>query len=134
MKRQDESIIDANILIRYLTNDTPLQAHAIESLFKHAKNKSFVIPDVIIMEIVYVLLSLYRLPKAEIVEKITVLLTYEKFTMNAAFLQKVLTVYASHQISFVDAYILTLARHKKTTLYTFDKKLLVSFKDTTKQP
>lgn len=117
-------ILDTNILIRYLTNDTPEQTKRIEKLFIHAKDKSLIIPDVILIEIVYVLLSYYELNRRHVIEKITAIITFEKFKINTLLIQKTLEIFEINPISFVDAYLLALTITNDNTLYTFDKKLL----------
>lgn len=134
MFKHNISILDTNILIRYLTNDTPKQAEAIKTLFQKAKEKSLMIPDIVLVEVVYVLLSHYELGKEEIIQKITILLTFEKFNLNSKLFQKTIELYANHSISFVDAYLIALSVFEEATLYTFDKKLLSLSEGLTKQP
>lgn len=117
-------VLDTNIIIRFLTSDSKLQADKVESLLQESDNGSLVIPDLIMAEIVYVLLSFYSLPKEEVIEKIGALLDYPKFKTNKKLLKKTLEVYAEHNISFADAY---LSAHnltgKHSFIYTFDQKL-----------
>lgn len=134
MSKHNISILDTNILIRYLTNDTPKQAEAIRTLFQKAKEKSLMIPDIVLVEVVYVLLSHYELGKEEIIQKITILLTFEKFNLNSKLFQKTIELYTNHSISFVDAYLIALSVFEEATLYTFDKKLLSLSEGLTKQP
>lgn len=133
--QQPKCILDTNILIRYLTNDTPAQTKAIETIFKNAKDKSLMIPDVVVIEIVHVLLSFYQMNKEDIIEKISILVSFEKFKVNTRLFQRVIEMYAQHPISFVDAYLLVLTTSdEKTVLYTFDRKLIAIDQTRVKQP
>lgn len=120
-----QPIVDTNLLIRFLTNDNPSQADAVEALFTGAEEKSLYIPDVVIVETVFVLLSVYELTKEEIVEKLSILITYEKFSLDRALLHKTVELYGNYVISFVDSYVAAcVALDRNNPLYTFDKKLL----------
>ena len=60
------AVIDTNVLIRYLTNDEPQKAKAVESLLNKASDGELriLIPSIVIAELVWVLESYYRM-KAE---------------------------------------------------------------------
>ncbi|MEK7595477.1 MAG: PIN domain-containing protein [Patescibacteria group bacterium] len=118
-------ILDTNILIRFLTNDTPEQAAVIEGFFKKAAPKTLIVPDMVVAEVIFVLLSFYDLSKAEVVDKLQALVSYEKFKINRILMQKALDVFSSNSISFVDAYLVALASAQGPgVLRTFDKRLL----------
>lgn len=117
-------VLDTNIIIRFLTSDNPVQAGKVEEMFKKSDSGSLVIPDLIVAEIVYVLLSFYNLPKEEVIEKIGALLDYPKLKTNKKLLKKTLEVFFDHNISFSDAYLCALNLiGKNPFIYTFDKKI-----------
>lgn len=117
-------LIDTNIIIRFLINDPPEQAKKIEKLFTQSSSSSLEIPDAIIIEIVYVLLSFYQMSKEEVIEKIYYLINFEKFKTNKKLIKKTLEIFKKYSISFIDAYLCALVLLKKHPfLYSFDKKL-----------
>lgn len=117
-------ILDTNILIRFLTNDSKEQSLLVENLFKKVANKSLIVPDVVLIETVFVLLSVYELAKEEIVEKMSSLIAFEKFDLHKTLFQKTLDLYGKYPISIVDAYLGAVSKTKPTqTIYTFDKKM-----------
>jgi len=121
---KNKFILDTNVLIRFLTNDPKGQALQVENLFKKVEDKSLIIPDVVFIETVFVLLSVYELPKEEIVEKLSTLVTFPKFDLGKTLLQKTLDLYGKYSISIVDAYIGAVSNTKPTqTIYTFDKRM-----------
>lgn len=56
------TLIDTNVILRYLLNDIPEQAKQSEEVIK---NGAFTLPEVI-AEVVYVLFKLYKVPREEI--------------------------------------------------------------------
>ena len=124
-KTQKKPLLDTNIIIRFLTNDEPEQAVMVEKLLKQAKSNSFELPDLVVMEIVYVLLSFYKLSKVSVVEKMSLLLDFEAFELNEKLLIKTLGIFSKNSISFVDAYLCAKVKlGHNSRVYSFDKKLL----------
>ena len=118
-------VLDTNIIIRYLTEDDVKQAQKVELLLKKTSTQKFEIPDVVIVEIVYVLLSFYNLTKDEVVEEINVLVDFNKFKTNKKVIKKTLEFFKNNNISFIDSYVSALVFYKKNEfLYTFYKTLL----------
>jgi predicted nucleic-acid-binding protein len=68
--------IDANILIRFLTGDDPAQAEMVYALFKKAESEKTVlfVPLLIVLEMIWVLESVYEVSRAEILDAISDLL------------------------------------------------------------
>lgn len=122
--------IDTNLIVRFLTNDPPDQAEKVDQFFHRAKAGSLVIPDIIVAEIIYVLLSVYELSKAEIIEKINLLITFSTVRVNGKVLHTALDLFSQHNISFVDAYLLAMAETNQCSkVYSFDKDLKKINKD-----
>jgi len=68
--------IDTNILIRFLVGDDELQAKKVYNIFKKAesnKNELFV-PLLVILELIWVLESVYEITRTEILDSISELL------------------------------------------------------------
>lgn len=117
-------LLDTNIIIKFLTKDTPQQAEEIENLFKKAKKEELEIPDFILTEVIWVLLSFYKLEKIKVIEKLEGILSFEKFKLNRVILRKTIDIYRDYNISFVDAYLGALAiTGDYPKVYSFDKRL-----------
>lgn len=60
--------VDTNVFLRYLTNDIPEQADAVETLFKSAARgeRLLVTTPLVVAEIVWTLQSYYHLPRERI--------------------------------------------------------------------
>lgn len=119
-----KAVIDTNVILRFLVRDNEEQFIKGKTLFETALQNSLVIPDLVITEIVFVLLSFYKLPKEEVIEKITLIIDFEKFDTNEKLLKKTLEIYRENNISFVDAYLGALNLiGKNSKIYSFDKRL-----------
>lgn len=118
-------LLDTNIIIRFFVADEPDHTKAVKNLLVSAKTNSLEIPDVVLVEIVYVLLSVYKLSRESIVEKVSLLLEFEAFFVNERLLIKTLEIFSSSNVSFVDAYLCAkIKMGHNSKLYSFDKKLL----------
>ena len=129
-KEEDRAVIDTNLLVRFLTEDDPAKATAVETLLgKAGKGEiKILIPSVVIAELVWVLKSFYEMEAGEIAELVgAVLNTPGLDTQDKSILREALKTYERKGIDFVDAWILEFARDRNIkTIYTFDRK---HFKD-----
>ncbi len=68
--------VDTNILIRFLTCDDREQAKKIYKIFKDAESEKneFFVPLPVVMELIWVLESVYEISRTEILESISDLL------------------------------------------------------------
>ncbi len=124
MAKIKPDLIDTNLIIRFITQDSKKQAEIAEKIFKTSPNRSLLIPDLVFGEIIYVLLSVYELPKNEIVQIAKKILVFPKFVFeNKSVLVKALDIWRENNISFIDAFLLAKQEALSCKLYTFDKKL-----------
>ena len=118
--------IDTNILIRFLIGDDELQAKKVYAIFKKAESerKELFVPLLVILEMLWVLESVYEISRTEILESISDLLLMPifKFDQQSALQQLV----HSAQGNKYDLSDLLIAHSAKTngceTVITFDKK------------
>ncbi|WP_446009412.1 PIN domain-containing protein [Candidatus Electrothrix sp.] len=87
--------IDTNILVRFLIGDDELQTKKVYNIFKQAEadKKELFVPLLVILEIIWVLESVYEVPREDIISSISDLLlmpvlrfeqqaTLQKFTQE----------------------------------------------------
>jgi len=98
-------------------------AERAEKLFLEAEKGELVIPDFILTEIVWVLLSFYQLSKEEVIEKLEAMLAFDKFDLDRRILRQAVDFWRRKNISFVDAYLLSLSASRKGKLVSFDRRL-----------
>lgn len=115
-------IIDANIVLRYLLRDN-IELHK-KAVVIIESNRLF-LPNEIAAEIVYVLESVYGIPKKEIKEVLTLLFTKENFEfIDKDVILFALRYYAEYNLDYADALLVSYSKIHKAEVLTFDKRLL----------
>lgn len=116
-------LVDANIIIRFLINDDPAQFKAAQKIFISLE-ENLILPDIVLAETVWTLISVYKLTKKEIVEKLLKILELKNIVANYSLLTNSLLLFRDYNISFVDAYLIAYLRDQKLEgIYSFDKGL-----------
>ena len=117
--------IDTNILIRFLTGDEQAQAEMVYAFFKKAESEKteLFVPLLIVLEMIWVLESVYEVSRTEILDAISDLLLMPvlKFDQHAILQQLI----RSAQGNTFDLSDLLIAHAAKTSgcekVITFDK-------------
>ena len=126
LKDNRHVVIDTNLLVRYLTDDEPQKAKAVDALLNSAGKGEIkiLIPSIVIAELVWVLESFYKMTTDDITGLVEAILntpgvdTQDKSVITAA-----LKLYRNKKIDLIDAWIIEFARFKGANrIYTFDKK------------
>ena len=118
--------VDTNILVRFLVGDDELQARKVYTIFKKAeadKHELFV-PLLVILELVWVLESVYKIKRKEIVASISDLLLMPilKFEQQSA-LQQFIHAAPKNSYDLSDLIIAHSAKEQGCeTVMTFDRK------------
>jgi predicted nucleic-acid-binding protein len=124
MKR---ALIDANVILRYLTKDPPAMAEAAQKIIMDAqKGKvSLDIIPLIVAEVVWVLESFYNFPKNQIAETMTQFLICDGLEVESLdLLIEALALYREKNLDFADALLGATALRKGSPLiYSFDHHL-----------
>lgn len=119
-------VVDTNIIVRFLLDDDPKFSPQAKQLFSVAKSQNLPIfvDEVIVAEVVWILTSLYKMEKSIIVSLLQKLLLHT-WVVNPRknLILKTLSVYATHNLDYIDCWIATVAQSKKLTLTTFDHSL-----------
>ena len=65
--------LDTNVLVRFLVKDDEQQAKAVYRIFKQTESKAevFFVPTLVVLEIVWVLDSVYETTRQEILDSIS---------------------------------------------------------------
>ena len=76
LKDSKDVVIDTNLLVRYLTDDEPQKAEAVDVLLNGAGKGEIkiLIPSVVIAELVWVLESFYKMTADDITELVEAIL------------------------------------------------------------
>ena len=117
-------LLDANIILRLLTEDSSKQAEAVASLIRNARPNELELPDVVLAEIVWVLQSYYSLKKPAIITSLRALIETKGIKLNRELLGLIISIYQDNNISYIDAYLASRSKLENKLLYTFDQHLL----------
>lgn len=119
-------LLDTNIILRYLTNDTPQMAQKVTQRFSEAKNGklSLKINDFVVVEVIFLLEHYYHFPREQIVSVLGNLFSQPFLEMDykdAIF--EALIEYGHSQIDFVDCLLYAQAHQSEAKILSFDKHL-----------
>ena len=118
--------VDTNLFLRYLTNDVPAQADAVERLFLRAAQKqiALVTTGLVIAEMIWTLESFYHLSREDIQGKILAILhTPGLQVTDSDLISRAVVWYAGKNVDFIDAYHAAwMLREGVARAYTFDQK------------
>ena len=124
--KPDPIFVDTNLFLRYLTNDVPEQADAVERLLRRAMagEVRLLTNELVIAEIVWTLESFYKRSRRDIMEKVLAILNTPGLEVaNGEIVLQAIAWYAEKNVDFIDAYngAWVLARGLNA-VYTFDRK------------
>lgn len=112
------TLIDTNVILRYLLNDIPEQAQKSEDVINSG---AFTLPEVI-AEVIYVLVKLYNIPRKEINGIVSPVFDEVEIEHKDVVLSA-LELYSSTSIDFVDCILISRNKLLSEKVFSFDKKL-----------
>lgn len=119
------TFVDTNIFLRYLTADDPVKYERCRELFKRAVagKVSLVTSSIVIAELVWTLLSYYKVSKADVVEKVSLIVGSEHILIpEKDILAEALVLYSRKNIDFIDAYNAVFMRNQGLqSLFSYDR-------------
>ena len=117
---------DTNLFLRYLTNDVPEQAGAVEALLRQAAQGEFalVTNSLVIAEIVWTLESYYGLSRPEIQQRVLAILNTPGLEIaDREILFRAILWYVEKNVDFIDACNAAwMVAQGIANVYTFDQK------------
>lgn len=122
--------VDANVVVRYLTGDDPLQSPAATELFRSASAGliQLIIPTSVLQETVYVLETFYAGTPETIAPKLTALLNLHGVNCpDAHWALTGIDWYRTKKADFGDALLCAYAHYHKCEVSTFDKGIIKKF-------
>jgi predicted nucleic-acid-binding protein len=120
--------LDTNLLVRLITRDVEQEYELVcELLDQHGVQ--YIVPDLAIAELVFVLGRHYSIPRDAIRHCLIQIILHPSLKIKSNLILKTLAYFAKHTaLSFEDCYYACLAEDTKTTpLITFDKDLVKKF-------
>lgn len=114
------TLIDTNILLRWLLGDDKELSSKAEKIVQEAKSSSLLITDIIVAEVVYVLRSTGR-DRQQTSEALLLIGRTEAFRYeNDELLTEIIKLISATKLDFADCYLLARSRREKLELETFD--------------
>lgn len=119
------SIVDTNVLLRYLVGDDHQQQLRAKEWFKQAERgkKNLVLKPVVVAEACFVLESFYKNKRSEISEALSVLLAQKWLIVEDRVELLQLWPWYKQGLHFVDAFLLASAKEQNASILTFDLQL-----------
>jgi len=116
--------LDTSCLLRWLMRDDPAATATMDALV--AAGSPVRVPDVVLIESVYVLESHYRLTRTQVAPAVRLVLGQAAFDLDRSLWADILDLYLTHpKLSVTDLYLACDAtRRGDVPLLTFDKKLI----------
>lgn len=111
--------LDTSVLVRYFTEDDKKKASLVAKLL--ASSEDFFIPDVVFVELEYVLFKLYHATRREILEAYQFLVSQANMVVSKEVGQAT-EMYSTIKISMADCIVAASAKQGK--LASFDKELI----------
>ena len=116
--------LDANVLLRYLTNDPKEHADKAERLLSRAASGDIKlrVPVVVIAEVVWVLNSYYKWEGRNVSRDLIALIAADGLVVeDTDEVAEALDKMTSQNVSFVDAYLAAAARKADAPVASFDR-------------
>ncbi len=122
----ERAFVDTNLFLRFLTNDVPAQADAVELLLKRAAagEVELVTTALTVAEIVWTLESFYKLGRESIRDQVLAILNTPGLQIpEVGLVLQAITWYEDKNIDFIDAYHAAwLTAERLSIVYTFDER------------
>ena len=117
--------IDTNVFLRYLTRDDPSKYERCRAMFRKAIGGEIEITTsgIVIAELIWSLSSYYRVPKADVIEKVSVIVGTESlFIPDKDVVADALVLYARKNIDYIDAYNAVFMKYEGLSeIYSYDE-------------
>jgi predicted nucleic-acid-binding protein len=117
--------IDANVVLRYLTNDVPDQAKQTEELLKRVEDgkEDLLLPDIILADIIWILERYYKQTREDIREWLTAIIGLQGLRLSDKDMAlNALDIYVDKKIDWSDAFTAgQMLQRGITEIYSFDK-------------
>ena len=120
-----KKFIDTNIFLRYLTKDDPSRYDKCREIFKNATEGKIALATsgMVIAELIWTLFSYYKVAKADIVEKVSIIVSTENlYIPDKDIIADALVLYSRKNIDYIEAYNAIFMRyHGVDEIYSYDK-------------
>ncbi len=121
----EKVFIDTNIFLRYLTKDDPTKYGRCREIFKKAMEGelSLFTSEMVIAELIWTLLSYYKVAKADVIEKVSIIISSQNLHIsNRDLIADSLVLYGQKNVDYVGAYnAVFMKSHGLEKIYSYDE-------------
>jgi predicted nucleic acid-binding protein len=119
------AFIDTNIIVRHLTGDPPDMASRATAFLAAAQVQELRLADLVLAEVVYVLESFYKVPRAQVANCARAIVAFPAIRVDdPAMLLRAIEVYETNRLDFADAYLVAAAERSGIgVVASFDKTI-----------
>ena len=112
--------LDANIILRYVTNDKPADSLKCERILKQ---ETLFTNALVIAEVLWVLFSAYKFPKQKVIDAIQRILNSSNIYLDdKELILSALDIFEANNIDFIDAYNTAfMSRKGADIIYSYDR-------------
>lgn len=118
------SLIDTNIILRFLTADENSKYQDLHSFFSSIERGEINVELklIVLFQVIFVLRSFYKIPKENIVDGLSKLLLYKGISIkDKKIMQRTLDLWREKNLEIVDCYIIScIDGDKQNILYSYD--------------
>jgi predicted nucleic acid-binding protein len=102
------AFLDTNVLVRHLTGDPPAMAARATAFLR--SGEQLLLTDLIFEEVLYVLESFYKVPRARLANTLRSVLAFPAIAVtDRELLSRTVEVYDVHRLDFAEAYLVASA-------------------------
>ena len=131
------ALLDTNVLIRFLTADKNAKYRNLYSFFEALERGDMRVELklIVLFQVIFVLKSFYKVPKAEIVGGLIELIKYKGITIKEKkIVLRMLELWRGRNVEIVDCYLVAcLEKDTQNILYSYDRDF-DKFKVNRKEP
>jgi len=124
-KEMKRVFIDANIFLRFLTKDDNSKYEKCKEIFKKAVEGEIVLATsaMVIAELIWTLMSYYKVSKADVIEKVSIIVGTESLHLpDKNLIMDALVLYGRKDIDYIDAYnAVSMRRQGLSEIYSYDE-------------
>ena len=116
-------LIDTNVIIRFLVGDHPEHLEIATEIFTKIESGDYEVEilESVIMEVLFVLVKFYKLPKSEVIEDLKKIIAFRGVVGDKVLLIETLNIVDNKNIDFVDALICAKSKLQGYGKLSFDK-------------
>jgi predicted nucleic acid-binding protein len=121
----EKVFIDTNTFLRYLTKDDPAKYEQCREIFIRATEGELLLftSEMVAAELIWTLLSYYKVAKADVIEKVSIIISSQNLHIsNRNLIADSLVLYGQKNIDYIDAYNAVFMKfHGLEKIYSYDK-------------